>query len=128
MKKRMLSVLMLAVACVAANAQDVMKKEKNGTYIINTTTLGQDIEGYNGPTPVEVHIKKNKIVKVVPLKTMDGPKYVAMVKKGMLNKYEGMNVKKGTVAEVDAVTGATFTSKAMQENIKRAVEYYKSHK
>lgn len=128
MKKRMLSVLMLAVACVAANAQDVMKKEKNGTYIINTTTLGQDIEGYNGPTPVEVHIKKNKIVKVVPLKTMDGPKYVAMVKKGMLTKYEGMNVKKGTVAEVDAVTGATFTSKAMQENIKRAVEYYKSHK
>jgi len=124
----MLSVLMLAVACVAANAQDVMKKEKNGTYIINTTTLGQDIEGYNGPTPVEVHIKKNKIVKVVPLKTMDGPKYVAMVKKGMLNKYEGMNVKKGTVADVDAVTGATFTSKAMQENIKRAVEYYKKHK
>jgi len=128
MKKRLLSVLMLAVACVAANAQDVMKKEKDGTYIVNTTTLGQDIEGYNGPTPVEVHIKKNKIVKVVPLKTMDGPKYVAMVKKGMLNKYEGMNVKKGTVAEVDAVTGATFTSKAMQENIKRAVEYYKSHK
>jgi len=128
MKKRMLSVLMLAVACVAANAQDVMKKEKDGTYIVNTTTLGQDIEGYNGPTPVEVHIKKNKIVKVVPLKTMDGPKYVAMVKKGMLTKYEGMNVKKGTVAEVDAVTGATFTSKAMQENIKRAVEYYKSHK
>ena len=128
MKKRLLSVLMLAVACVAANAQDVMKKEKDGTYIVNTTTLGQDIEGYNGPTPVEVHIKKNKIVKVVPLKTMDGPKYVAMVKKGMLNKYEGMNVKKGTVAEVDAVTGATFTSKAMQENIKRAVEYYKSHR
>ena len=128
MKKRLLSVLMLAVACVAANAQDIMKKEKDGTYIVNTTTLGQDVEGYNGPTPVEVHIKKNKIVKVVPLKTMDGPKYVAMVKKGMLNKYEGMNVKKGTVAEVDAVTGATFTSKAMQENIKRAVEYYKSHK
>ena len=128
MKKRLLSVLMLAVACVAANAQDIMKKEKDGTYIVNTTTLGQDVEGYNGPTPVEVHIKKNKIVKVVPLKTMDGPKYVAMVKKGMLNKYEGMNVKKGTVAEVDAVTGATFTSKAMQENIKRAVEYYKKHK
>jgi len=128
MKKRLLSVLMLAVACVAANAQDIMKKEKDGTYIVNTTTLGQDIEGYNGPTPVEVHIKKNKIVKVVPLKTMDGPKYVAMVKKGMLTKYEGMNVKKGTVAEVDAVTGATFTSKAMQENIKRAVEYYRSHR
>ena len=43
-------------------------------------------------------------------------------------KYEGMNVKNGTVQDVDAVTGATFTSKAMQENIRRAVDYYKKHK
>ncbi len=127
MRKTMVTVL-LAVAFVAASAQDVMRKESDGTYVINTTTLAQDVEGYNGTTPVEVYIKKNKIVKVVPLKTQDGPKYVAMVKKGMLTKYEGMNVKRGTVQEVDAVTGATFTSNAMQENIRRAVEYYKKNK
>jgi electron transport complex protein RnfG len=46
----------------------------------------------------------------------------------MLPNYDGMDVKKGTVKDVDAVTGATFTSKAMQENIRRAVEYYKKHK
>ncbi len=127
MKKTLLSVL-LAVAFVTASAQDVMRKEKDGTYIVNTTTLAQDVEGYNGPTPVEVHIKKNKIVKVVPLKSQEGPKYVAKVKKDMLPKYEQMNVKKGVVPEVDAVTGATFTSKAVQENIRRAVAYYKKHK
>ena len=127
MKKTLFSVL-LAVAFVTASAQDVMRKEKDGTYVINTTTLAQDVEGYNGATPVEVYIKKNKIVKVVPLKTQDGPKYVAKVKKNMLTKYEGMNVKKGTVGDVDAVTGATFTSNAMQENIRRAVAYYKKHK
>lgn len=127
MKKTLLSVL-LAVAFVTASAQDVMRKEKDGTYIVNTTTLAQDVEGYNGPTPVEVYIKKNKIVKVVPLKSQEGPKYVAKVKKDMLPKYEQMNVKKGTVQDVDAVTGATFTSKAVQENIRRAVAYYKKHK
>ena len=127
MKKTLLSVL-LAVAFVTASAQDVMRKEKDGTYVVNTTTLAQDVEGYNGPTPVEVHIKKNKIVKVVPLKSQEGPKYVAKVKKDMLPKYEQMNVKKGDVPEVDAVTGATFTSKAVQENIRRAVAYYKKHK
>ena len=127
MKKTLLSVL-LAVAFVTASAQDVMRKEKDGTYVVNTTTLAQDVEGYNGPTPVEVHIKKNKIVKVVPLKSQEGPKYVAKVKKDMLPKYEQMNVKKGTVQDVDAVTGATFTSKAVQENIRRAVAYYKKHK
>ena len=127
MKKTLLSVL-LAVALVTASAHDVMRNEKDGTYIVNTTTLAQDVEGYNGPTPVEVYIKKNKIVKVVPLKSQEGPKYVAKVKKDMLPKYEQMNVKKGTVQDVDAVTGATFTSKAVQENIRRAVAYYKKHK
>ena len=127
MKKTLLSVL-LAVAFVTASAQDVMRKEKDGTYIVNTTTLAADVEGYNGPTPVEVYIKKNKIVKVVPLKSQEGPKYVAKVKKDMLPKYEQMNVKKGTVQDVDAVTGATFTSQAVQENIRRAVDYYKKHK
>lgn len=127
MKQTLLSVL-LAVAFVTASAQDVMRKEKDGTYVVNTTTLAHDVEGYNGPTPVEVYIKKNKIVKVVPLKSQEGPKYVAKVKKDMLPKYEQMNVKKGTVQDVDAVTGATFTSKAVQENISRAVAYYKKHK
>ena len=127
MKQTLLSVL-LAVAFVTASAQDVMRKEKDGTYVVNTTTLAHDVEGYNGPTPVEVYIKKNKIVKVVSLKSQEGPKYVAKVKKDMLPKYEQMNVKKGTVQDVDAVTGATFTSKAVQENIRRAVAYYKKHK
>ena len=121
--------LIAALMCtLAAQADDVMRKESDGTYVVNTTTLAQDVEGYAGPTPVEVYIKKNKIVKVVPLKTMDGPKYVAKVKKDMLPGYEGKSIKKGSVDDVDAVTGATFTSKAMQENIRRAVEYYQKHK
>ena len=124
----MFTVLMLAVTIATASAQDVMRKEKDGTYVVNTTTLAADVEGYNGPTPVEVYIRKNKIVKVVPLKSQEGPKYVAKVKKDMLPKYEQMNVKKGTVQDVDAVTGATFTSQAVQENIRRAVAYYKKHK
>ena len=113
MKKTLLSVL-LAVAFVTASAQDVMRKEKDGTYIVNTTTLAQDVEGYNGPTPVEVHIKKNKIVKVVPLKSQEGPKYVAKVKKDMLPKYENVKIAKNKGAEVDGVTGATFTSDAIK--------------
>ena len=126
MKKMLLAVLL--VFTMTAQADNVMTKTQDGTYIINTTTLAQDVEGYAGATPLEVHIKKNKIVKVVVLKNQDGPKYNAKVKKEIVPKYEGMDVKKGTVQDVDAVTGATFTSKAIQENIRRAVEYYKKHK
>ena len=125
--KKILIALML-IGAMSAQADDVMRKEKDGTYVVNTTSLAQDVEGYNGPTPVEVYIKKNKIVKVVPLKTMDGAKYVAKVKKGLLPKYEGAKIKKCVVPEVDGVTGATFTSDAMKENIRRAVDYYFKHK
>lgn len=121
--------LLLMTAFVTADAQQVMRKEKDGTYVVNTTTLADDVDGYAGPTPVEVYIKKNKIVKVVPLKTMDGPKYVAKVKNGMLTKYEGMKIeKKAPLPKVDGVTGATFTSDAMRQNIERAIEYYQKHK
>ena len=121
--------LLLMAAFVTAEAQQVMRKEKDGTYIVNTTTIANDVDGYAGPTPVEVYIKKNKIVKVVPLKTMDGPKYVAKVKNGMLTKYEGMKIeKKAPLPKVDGVTGATFTSDAMRQNIERAIEYYQKHK
>ena len=122
-------VLSIALACaLTAQAQDVMRKEKDGTYIVNTTTLANDVEGYNGATPIEVYIKKNKVVKVEMLKSQETPKYNARVKKQMLPLYEGQKVGKGKTIEVDGVTGATFTSKAVKENVKRAVEYYLKHK
>ena len=128
MKKTFIT-LLLMTAFIAAEAQQVMRKEKDGTYIVNTTTIANDVEGYAGPTPVEVYIKKNKIVKVVPLKTMDGPKYVSKVKNGMLTKYEGMKIeKKAPLPKVDGITGATFTSDAMREHINRAIAYYQKHK
>ena len=126
---RIFITLLLTAAFVTADAQQVMRKEKDGTYVVNTTTIANDVEGYAGPTPVEVYIKKNKIVKVVPLKTMDGPKYVAKVKNGMLTKYEGMKVdKKNPLPKVDGVTGATFTSDAVREHVNRAIAYYQKHK
>ena len=128
MKKTFITLLLIA-AFITAEAQQVMRKEKDGTYIVNTTTIANDVDGYAGPTPVEVYIKKNKIVKVVPLKTMDGPKYVAKVKNSMLTKYEGMKIeKKAPLPKVDGVTGATFTSDAMREHVNRAIAYYQKHK
>ena len=127
MKKILLSMLMMA-SFTAVQADDVMHKEKDGTYVVNTTTLAQNVDGYIGPTPVEVYIKKNKVVKVVMLKSQETPKYNARVKKEMLPSYENQKITKGKTLEVDGVTGATFTSNAVKENVKRALEYYWKHK
>lgn len=125
-KKPLMALLLLC--SLTAQADDVMKKEKDGTYIINTTTLAQDVEGYNGPTPVEIYIRKNTLVKVVMLKSQETPKYNARVKQLMLSRYEGVKVTKKNTPIVDGVTGATFTSNAVKENVKRGLEYYWKHK
>lgn len=127
MKKLLLSMLMLT-AFIQVYADDVMRKEKDGTYVVNTTTLAADVNGYIESTPVEIYIKKNKIVKVVMLKNQETPKYNARVKKQMVPLYEGKKISKKSTVEVDGVTGATFTSDAVKENVKRGLEYYWKHK
>ena len=127
MRKIVLSLLLTAAFTCAAQAQ-VMKKTSDGTYIVNTTTLAQDVEGYNGPTPVEIYIQKNKIVKVVLLKSQETPKYNARIKKQLLPQYENQKISKKQSPEVDGLTGATFTSDAIKENVRRGVAYYLKNK
>lgn len=106
---------------------DTMTKE-NGVYIINTTTIGKDIEGYNGPTPLKVYIKNNKVEKIEFLKNAESPKYYGTVKKELQDKWNGLKVKNARTLQVDAVTGATYSSTAVIQNVQLAIDYYQSHK
>ena len=67
-------------------ADEPMTKE-NGTYVINTTQLGKDIEGYAGPTPLKVYVKNNKVEKIEFLKSPETPKYYVKVKKALQEKW-----------------------------------------
>ena len=94
--------------------------------MVSTTTIASNVRGYLGATPLEVYIKKNKVVKLVALPNKETPKIFAKVKSGMLPKYAGK--KTSAVSAVDGVTGATYSSKAVKANVEAAVKYYKAHK
>lgn len=126
-----LCVVMVAVAALvlicATSGDDVMTK-KNGAYIVNTTKLGADVQGYNGPTPLNIYIKEDKIEKIEALPNDETPRFFEMVKTNLLHKWNGMTVKQAATANVDAVTGATYSSNAVKENVRLGVKYYQKHK
>ena len=131
MKKQVLAFAVVALmtagfAFAAAGDDNVMRKQADGTYVVNTTTLAANVRGYKGATPLEVHIKKNKVVKVVALKNNETPQYFAQVTSKMLPKFSDKSISK--VGSVDAVSGATISSKAVKANVEAAVKYYKAHK
>ena len=122
-------VLAAAVAVIlGCTPGDENMTKKDGVYIVNTTKLGADVQGYNGPTPLNIYIKDDKIQKVEALPNDETPGFFQRVQNELLSKWNGMDVKKAATAEIDAVTGATYSSNAVKENVKIGVKYYQKHK
>ena len=131
MKKLMMTVsccslMVVALTLMSWKADDTMTKE-NGMTVINTTTLGKDVQGFLGATPLKIYIQKNKVVKIEAMKNQETPKYFLKVKKHLLDKWNGMKVKDAKKIKVDAVTGATYSSKAVIENVQLGLDYYSKH-
>ena len=134
MKKGIIAMICVAAVCGAvlllgcASNDGVMTKKK-GVYTIDTTTLSQDVKGYNGPTPLMITIEKDKVVKVEALENAETPRFFErMTKGGMLNRWDGMTVDEALNAKVDVVAGATYSSNAVAENVRLGLNYYKEHK
>lgn len=121
------SLIVAALTLTSWAADNVMTKE-DGMTVINTTTLGKSVEGYNGNTPMKIYIQKDKVVKIEALKNHETPKYFALVKKALLEKWNGKKVKDAKALKVDAVTGATYSSEAVIENVKLGLDYYQKNK
>lgn len=126
-RKLLATILILSAAATVLAADKVIRKQNNGTFVVNTSTIAKDVRGYNGPTPLEIHIKDDRIVKIIILSNNETRNYFERVKKNLMSKWIGMKVNNVLSTDIDAVTGATYTSDAVTENMKRALEYYKKN-
>lgn len=122
------SMMVVALMLTSWMAGDQTMTKENGVTVINTTTLGKNVQGYIGTTPLKIYIEKNKVVKIEALKNEETPKYFLKVKKALLEKWNGLKVKDAKKLKVDAVTGATYSSDAVIENVKLGLDYYQKHK
>lgn len=106
-------------------AGNVITKQ-GGETIVNTKTLTKAIRGYKYTTPVEIHIKGNKITKVEALPTKETPEFFDLAK-AVLKKYAGKDIKKAQTMKVDAVSGATMSSEALIKNVQEGLRYYEEN-
>ena len=121
-------IALTATLTAAMPGKDNVITKEGGMTVVNTTTLAKDVVGYNNITPVKIYIKGNKIEKIEALPNDETPRYFAKVKKNLLDKWNGMTVAKAQTAQVDVVTGATLSSKAVIENVRRGLKYFKNRK
>lgn len=112
-----------ATTAPAAKAMKAAPAEKApAVRVINTTDLGKDIIGYAGPTPLEITIEDGKVKSIKALPNQESPGFLKKVlRSGLLERWNGKTVDEAKDMDVDAVTGATFTSTAMIKTVRKAL-------
>lgn len=96
----------------------------DGTQVVNTTTLAQDVVGYQGHTPVELYIKAGRIDSILLLPHGETDEfYVEAADQLDWTAFEGKMLCEATTASVDAITGATLSSNALIENVRRGIAH-----
>ena len=93
------------------------------TLKINTTDLGAEIIGFKGPTPLEISIYQGVITDIKALPNQETPRFMKRVlDSGLLGRLDGKTLEEASQTQLDAVTGATFTSETLIENIRLGLE------
>ena len=104
-----------------------IRTSSDGTTVINTTALGADLVGYAGPVPIELHLRDGRIERLEVLPNSETPSFLEAVTDELPARWVGRTPEEAATMEVDVVSGATFTSRALIGNVRRAAAYATDH-
>ena len=105
---------------------DTLEVTPDGAFVVNTKPLAKDVQGYGGPVPLKIHIKDGRVAAVEAEPNAESPDFFNRAKT-LLNHWQGKEVDEALAEEVDAVSGATFSSRAIIANMQRGLAYAKQH-
>lgn len=115
-----------AVASVAQGS-DTLSVQPDGTFVVNTGVLAKDVQGYGGPVPLKIHIGKDgKLTAIEAEPNAESPDFFDRAKV-LFSRWQGKTIDEAMAEDVDAVSGATFSSKAIIRNVQRGLAYAKQH-
>ena len=105
---------------------DTLEMTPDGAFVVNTKPLAKDVQGYGGPVPLKIHIKDGRVAAVEAEPNAESPDFFNRAKE-LLNHWQNKSVDEALAEEVDAVSGATFSSRAIIANMQRGLAYAKQH-
>ena len=93
--------------------------------IVNSTNIVSGIKGYAGATPLEIYINNDGCIEEVkPLKNSESPRFFkSLEKKGLYSQWVGLTPQEAIEKKVDAISGATISSKAVINTFNSAMLY-----
>ena len=103
---------------------DTLEMTPDGAFVVNTKPLAKDVQGYGGPVPLKIHIKDGRVAAVEAEPNAESPDFFNRAKE-LLNHWQNKSVDEALAEEVDAVSGATFSSRAIIANMQRGLAYAK---
>ena len=111
---------------LTAEATYAVKNDKGkviGTVLLSSP-YSDEIKGFNGPTPLQFALDNDgKIIEVRVLNNNETPNFLKrVVDAGYLNSWNGLTVKEALDKEVDAVSGATYSSNGIQRSLKARLQ------
>lgn len=115
-----------AVASVAQGS-DTLEVQPDGTFVVNTRVLAKDVQGYGGPVPLKIHIDKDgRLTAIEAEPNAESPSFFDHAKE-LFSRWQDKTIDEAMAEDVDAVSGATFSSKAIIRNVQRGLAYAKQH-
>lgn len=95
----------------------------DGSVIIHTAELPGTINGYAGPVPLDIHLADGKVSEIKALPNADTPSFFQRAS-ALLDSWIGKTPGQALEMKVDAVSGATYSSAAIINNVNVGLAYY----
>lgn len=116
-----------AAVVSVAQGSDTLSVQPDGTFVVNTRVLAKDVQGYGGPVPLKIHIGKDgRLTAIEAEPNAESPSFFDRAKE-LFSRWQGKTIDEAMAEDVDAVSGATFSSKAIIRNVQRGLAYAKQH-
>lgn len=93
--------------------------------IISSLPYARNVQGFAGTVPVYIYIgESGHISSSTPTDNAETADFLARAANGTLKHWQGLTPEAGADLKVDAVSGATFSSKALVANMQAALKGY----